>query len=51
MAELIPGAELVLMPGTGQFSLWTHPDEFIRIVLAFLKGERVGTPVAATPTV
>jgi len=50
MAEVIPGAELVLMPGTGHFAPAARPDEFNRIVLAFLAGEAVGTPVAATPT-
>lgn len=50
MAELIPGAELVLIPGTGHFAIWVMPDEFNRIVLAFLAGEAVGTPIPATPT-
>ena len=36
MAELIPGAELVLMPGTGHFAPSEQPDEFNRIVLEFL---------------
>ena len=36
MAALIPGAELVLMPGTGHFAMWEQPQEFNRIVLDFL---------------
>lgn len=44
LAELIPGAELVLMPDTGHFAPFAKPEEFNRIVLAFLKGEAIGTP-------
>ncbi len=43
MAALIPGAELVIMPGTGHFAPFAQPAEFNRIVLAFLdeaSGER-----------
>jgi pimeloyl-ACP methyl ester carboxylesterase len=36
MAELIPGAELVLMPGTGHFAFLEQPEEFNRIVTDFL---------------
>ncbi|HEX2172545.1 MAG TPA: alpha/beta hydrolase, partial [Dehalococcoidia bacterium] len=36
MAELIPDAELILMPGTGHFALFEQPEEFSRIVLDFL---------------
>jgi pimeloyl-ACP methyl ester carboxylesterase len=36
MAELIPGAELVLMPDTGHFAVFEQPEEFSRIVLDFL---------------
>ncbi len=36
MADLIPGAELVIMPGTGHFAPWAQPAEFNRIVLGFL---------------
>jgi len=36
MAELIPGAALVIMPGTGHFAPWAQPQEFARIVLDFL---------------
>jgi pimeloyl-ACP methyl ester carboxylesterase len=50
LAELIPGAQLVIMPGTGHFAPFARPDEFNRIVLAFLAGEAVGTPTAATPS-
>jgi len=46
MAELIPGTELVLIPGTGHFAIWAMPDEFNRIVLAFLAGETIATPTA-----
>lgn len=49
LAELIPGAELVIMPDTGHFAPLAKPDEFNRIVLAYLAGELVGTPSAATP--
>ena len=47
MAALIPGAQLVLIPGTGHYAPFAKPAEFNRIVLAFLAGEPVGTPVAA----
>ncbi len=36
MALLIPGAELVLMPGTGHFAMFEQPEEFNRIVLDYL---------------
>jgi pimeloyl-ACP methyl ester carboxylesterase len=36
MAGLIPGAELVIMPGTGHFAPIEQPDEFNRIVLECL---------------
>ena len=36
IAELIPDAELILMPGTGHFALFEQPEEFSRIVLDFL---------------
>lgn len=36
LAELIPGAELVVMPGTGHFAPFAQPAEFNRIVLDFL---------------
>jgi pimeloyl-ACP methyl ester carboxylesterase len=36
MAELIPGAELILMPGTGHFAPIAKREEFNRIVLEFL---------------
>ena len=50
LAELIPGSELLLMPGTGHFAPFSEPGAFNRIVLAFLAGEAVGTPTAARPT-
>lgn len=37
MAKLIPGAELVIMPGTGHFAPFAQPEEFNRIVLDFLQ--------------
>ncbi len=37
MAELIPEAELAIMPGTGHFALREQPEEFARIVLEFLE--------------
>jgi len=46
LAELIPGAQLVLIPGTGHFALFVKPEEFNRIVLAFLAGEAIATPTA-----
>lgn len=36
MALLIPGAELVLMPGTGHFAMFEQPEEFNQIVLDYL---------------
>ena len=39
MAELIPTADLELIPGTGHFACWEKPEEFNRIVLDHLKGE------------
>jgi len=36
MADLIPGADLHLIPGTGHFAMWDKPDEFNHIVLDFL---------------
>jgi len=44
LAELIPGAELVIMPGTGHFAPFAQPTEFNRIVLAFLAGGATATP-------
>ena len=43
MADLIPGAELVVMPGTGHFAPWAQPAEFNRIVLDFLAAEAAAT--------
>ena len=36
MAELIPGSELVIMPGTGHLATFEQPEEFNRIVLDYL---------------
>jgi len=44
MATLIPGAELVIMPGTGHFAPFAQPTEFNQIVLAFLASEPIATP-------
>jgi pimeloyl-ACP methyl ester carboxylesterase len=44
MAELIPGSELVLIPGTGHFAPLALPGVFNRIVVAFLLGETISTP-------
>jgi pimeloyl-ACP methyl ester carboxylesterase len=46
MTETIPGAELVVMRGAGHFVNLEAPDEFNRVVLAFL--QRAGAaPVPA----
>lgn len=37
MADLIPGAHLLLLPGTGHFAMWDNPDEFNHVVLDFLQ--------------
>jgi pimeloyl-ACP methyl ester carboxylesterase len=39
MAELIPGAELVIMKDASHFAMWQHPDEFNATVLEFLEGK------------
>ena len=36
MAALIPGADLVIMPGTGHFAPFEQPESFNRVVVAFL---------------
>jgi pimeloyl-ACP methyl ester carboxylesterase len=46
MAELIPGATLVIMPDVGHFAQVQQPEEFNRIVLEFLAGEAIATPAA-----
>jgi pimeloyl-ACP methyl ester carboxylesterase len=38
LADLIPGAELIIMPDTGHFARFAKPEEFNRIVLEFLRG-------------
>src|SRR3954470_21223139 len=45
LAELIPGAELIFMPGTGHFAPIQQPEDFNRIVLAYL----ASPDAAATP--
>jgi pimeloyl-ACP methyl ester carboxylesterase len=47
MAELIPGATLVIMPGTGHFAVTARPGLFNQIVLDYLAGKEVSAP--ATP--
>jgi len=50
MAELIPGATLVIMPGTGHFAMFARPGLFNQIVLEYLAGTGPATPPAGTPT-
>jgi pimeloyl-ACP methyl ester carboxylesterase len=53
MAALIPGAELVIMPGTGHFAAWAKPAVFDQIVLDYLAGKTpsgAATPPAGAPT-
>jgi pimeloyl-ACP methyl ester carboxylesterase len=52
LAELIPGAQLVLIPGTGHFAPFAKPGTFNQIVLDYLAGRAPGgaTPPAGTPT-
>ena len=53
LAELIPGATLVIMPGTGHFAVKARPGLFNQIVLDYLAGKAVGAPatsMAGTPT-
>jgi pimeloyl-ACP methyl ester carboxylesterase len=53
MAELIPGATLVIMPGTGHFAVNARPGLVNQIVLEYLVGKAVGVPgapSASTPT-
>ena len=39
MAELIPGAKLVIMKDASHFAMWQKPDEFNATVLEFLAGK------------
>jgi pimeloyl-ACP methyl ester carboxylesterase len=39
MAQLIPGAKLVIMKDASHFAMWQHPEEFNAIVLDFLAGK------------
>ena len=53
MAALIPGATLVIMPGTGHFALFAKPGLIDQIVLDYLAGKvpsLAATPPAGTPT-
>ena len=53
MAALIPGATLVIMPGTGHFAMSAKPGLFNPIVLDYLAGKTPagpGTPSPGTPT-
>jgi len=36
MADAIPGAKLLILPGVSHFAFWQKPDEFNRAVLEFL---------------
>jgi pimeloyl-ACP methyl ester carboxylesterase len=36
LAERIPRAELVLLPGLGHLLFWEDPDQFVRLVTGFL---------------
>jgi pimeloyl-ACP methyl ester carboxylesterase len=38
MAQLIPGAKLVIMKDASHFAMWQHPEEFNATVLDFLAG-------------
>ncbi len=46
MAELIPRAELVLIPGTGHFAMFARPGLFNQIVLEYLAGKTPSVPGA-----
>ena len=48
MAALIPGATLVIIPGTGHFAVFAKPPTFNQIVLDYLAGKVPS--LAATPT-
>jgi pimeloyl-ACP methyl ester carboxylesterase len=53
LAELIPEATLVIMPGTGHFATNARPGLFNQIVLEYLAGKTPSgavTPPAGTPT-
>ena len=49
LAELIPGATLVIMPGTGHFAPFAKPGVFNQIVLDYLAGKAPGVPGTPTP--
>jgi pimeloyl-ACP methyl ester carboxylesterase len=52
MAALIPGATLVIMPGTGHFAPFARPALFSQIVLDYLDGKTLAmasTPIPGTP--
>jgi pimeloyl-ACP methyl ester carboxylesterase len=40
MAELIPGAKLIIMKDASHFAMWQKPDEFNAILLEFLAGKQ-----------
>jgi len=40
MAELIPGARLVILKGVSHFAMWQRPEEFNAIVRQFLGGKQ-----------
>ena len=37
MAELVPGAQLVILPDVSHFAMWQDPAAFNRALLAFLR--------------
>jgi pimeloyl-ACP methyl ester carboxylesterase len=45
MAQLIPGAELKLMPGVGHFAPYQKPEEFTRNVMEYLRRHTSATAV------
>jgi pimeloyl-ACP methyl ester carboxylesterase len=49
LAELIPGATLVIMPGTGHFAVKARPGLFNQIVLDYLAGKTPSVPGTPTP--
>jgi pimeloyl-ACP methyl ester carboxylesterase len=48
LAALIPGATLVIMPGTGHFAVKARPGLFNQIVLDYLAGRAPSVPGAQT---
>ncbi len=44
--ERLPGARIVVIPGTNHFCMFERPHEFNQVLFAFLQGEQVGSGVA-----